>query len=434
MDELEPPESGRTALLDRTTAEFRRTFRRPPTWAWWVPGRIEVFGKHTDYAGGRSLVCAVPRGFAMVAAPRTDGLVTARDARWSTIMDVHQGDATREFHGWANYIAVVTRRLALNFPGAPLGTDLVFASDLPRAAGMSSSSALVVAVSLALIRRGELEQRPEWTAAIHDRLDLAGYLGAVENGLTFRTLAGLSGVGTHGGSEDHTAILNGAPDSVRAFSYVPVRPAGDALMPATWRFVVMTSGVEAAKAGAARDRYNRASLATRAIVDAWRQDTRNDSSLTLSGALSHDSHAEVALRAAIRRHPGATFSSDALDQRLSHFIAEDGRVLPALEAFRRGDKDGLGALSSASQADAESLLQNQVPQTSTLAAFARESGAFAASSFGAGFGGSVWALAEADDAPDFLERWRSRYLGRFPELTNVSGAILRPGPAAIEIE
>ena len=50
-------------------------------------------------------------------------------------------------------------------------------------------------------------ERPEWTRAIGTPLDLAGYLGAVENGLTFGSLAGTSGVGTHGGSEDHTAIL-----------------------------------------------------------------------------------------------------------------------------------------------------------------------------------------------------------------------------------
>ncbi|PHY02432.1 MAG: hypothetical protein CK530_06070 [Planctomycetaceae bacterium] len=28
-----------------------------------VPGRIEVLGKHTDYCGGRSIVCAVEQGF-----------------------------------------------------------------------------------------------------------------------------------------------------------------------------------------------------------------------------------------------------------------------------------------------------------------------------------------------------------------------------------
>src|SRR5215469_7880933 len=30
---------------------------------WFVPGRIEVLGKHTDYAGGRSLLCTAERGF-----------------------------------------------------------------------------------------------------------------------------------------------------------------------------------------------------------------------------------------------------------------------------------------------------------------------------------------------------------------------------------
>ena len=50
-----------------------------------------------------------------------------------------------------------------------------------------------------------------------------------------------------------------------------------------------------------------------------------------------------------------------------------------------------------------------------LARAARELGAAAASSFGAGLGGSVWALV-ADGAADALqERWRADYLSRFPQ-------------------
>ncbi|MCK4601139.1 MAG: hypothetical protein KAU28_01650, partial [Phycisphaerae bacterium] len=41
--------------------------------AFFVPGRVEVLGKHTDYAGGRSLLAAAERGFCLVAAPRNDG-------------------------------------------------------------------------------------------------------------------------------------------------------------------------------------------------------------------------------------------------------------------------------------------------------------------------------------------------------------------------
>ena len=49
-----------------------------------VPGRIEILGKHTDYAGGRSLTCAVERGFTVAFAPRPDPslhIVDASDGR-----------------------------------------------------------------------------------------------------------------------------------------------------------------------------------------------------------------------------------------------------------------------------------------------------------------------------------------------------------------
>ena len=46
--------------------------------------------------------------------------------------------------GWRNYATVVVARLARNFAAVTPGADIVFASDLPSASGMSSSSALMV--------------------------------------------------------------------------------------------------------------------------------------------------------------------------------------------------------------------------------------------------------------------------------------------------
>jgi len=48
---------------------------------YWVPGRIEVLGKHTDYAGGRSLLCAIERGFCFAAIPRPDDILRMHDAK-----------------------------------------------------------------------------------------------------------------------------------------------------------------------------------------------------------------------------------------------------------------------------------------------------------------------------------------------------------------
>ena len=430
--------AGRVTLAHQAVTGFEAHHGRPPSWLFWVPGRIEIFGKHTDYAGGRSLVAAVPRGFIVAAAPRDDESVVAYDARWNSAMRIDVGNGDQAFAGWPNYVAVVVRRLAGNFPGAALGADIAFASDLPRSAGISSSSALVVGIARALITRDRLDQRPEWSEAIQSQLDLAGYLGAVENGLTFKSLAGTSGVGTLGGSEDHTAILNCSADRVSAFAYVPVRPQGDAALPADWMFLVISSGIEAAKTGAAMARYNAASLSTRALVDAWRASQHSAGAavretMTLAEALAHGPDSADAIRRAVRHHPSRDFDGATLDRRLEHFVAEDARVPLALDAIARGDRETIDVLARASQADAERLLRNQIPETSALAALALECGAFAASSFGAGFGGSVWALAPASAGEEILRVWRRRYVERYPAVQNVTGFLARPAPASAEL-
>ena len=52
---------------------------------------------------------------------------------------------------------------------AAAGADIVLASDLPSAAGMSSSSALVVAIFAVLSAVNHLTERSEYTANIHER-------------------------------------------------------------------------------------------------------------------------------------------------------------------------------------------------------------------------------------------------------------------------
>ena len=72
-------------------------------------------------------------------------------------------DSRRRAHyrGLQRYVHVVAHRFFLNFPGCELGANIAIASDLPRASGMSSSSALVVGVALALIERaGAARSRP----------------------------------------------------------------------------------------------------------------------------------------------------------------------------------------------------------------------------------------------------------------------------------
>ena len=217
---LEPSElTPKQALFEVVRAGFGKL---PAAHAWWVPGRLEVFGTHTDYAGGRTLVCAVPKGIAVAARPRAGGVVHVTDARSGDCVTLQRSAGTASFTGWRHYVEVVAGRLARNFPEAAIGADIVFASDLPRASGMSSSSALVCGLASALVRTADIESRSGWHANIHGTLDVAGYYACIENGLSFGTLHGDAGVGTHGGSEDHAAIVIAQPGHLSAFAFVPM--------------------------------------------------------------------------------------------------------------------------------------------------------------------------------------------------------------------
>ncbi len=375
---------------------------------WFVPGRIEVLGKHTDYAGGRSLLCAAERGFCVAAVERPDSEVRIHDIiRRQKFEFTLSPQLEIPLYGWQVYAAVVARRLARNFPGAMRGADIALASDLPSAAGMSSSSALVVAIFAALCAVNQLNERPEYAANIHTLEDLAGYLGCIENGQTYKSLTGDGGVGTFGGSEDHTAILTSQPGHLKQYSFCPVRLERAVLLPDDCTFVIAVSGVVASKTGAARTQYNRASLAARKILETWRSTSGSDD-LTLAAAITKSHDSLVRLRAALQHQAGA--ESAWLLDRLEQFRLESEIIVPqASDALAGQDLAAFGKLVDNSQVAAEKLLGNQVPATIQLAQQARSLGAYAASAFGAGFGGSVWALVDRQEAPQFANRWRKAY-------------------------
>ena len=104
-----------------------------------------------------------------------------------------------------------------------------------------------------------------------------------------------------------------------------------------------------------------------------------------------------------------------LRDRFTQFVLESTELIPAAgDALAAGDLVRLGQIVDRSHDAAERLLRNQIPETMWLVRDARARGAVAASAFGAGFGGSVWALVPADRAESFRETWAEEYARRFP--------------------
>ncbi len=376
----------------------------------WVPGRIELFGKHVDYGGGPSLTCAAEVGITSTVDILDEPVLelvqtTAGTQRFPLAPHV------KSVHGsGANYATAVVRRLARDLGPLHRGARVELVSSIPRASGLSSSSAFVITLGLALIEANELNAHPAWEGLLDSSLALAEYLGAAESGAPFADFPGEHGVGTRGGAQDHVAILNAEEGRVGMFHYLPAVRLARAVLPTDWVFLIGVSGVHASKGGGVQAEYNQASDTLRRIVAAWNAATgRTD--LALRSALESAPDALDRLSEIVARDA----QSSRLIARLKQFDRETRGLVPAAHAaISSGDSVALGELSAESQRLAEEVLGNQVPETVFLARAARESGAFASSAFGAGFGGAVWALTTRGEASAVLRRWQEQYRAAFP--------------------
>ncbi|HUG41104.1 MAG TPA: galactokinase family protein [Longimicrobiales bacterium] len=420
-----------------------------------VPGRIELLGKHTDYAGGSSLLVAVDRGFSFEAEPLDGDEVVVRaeatgeEARYrirrerggggtggpaggaGVVVSALPAHAGRDAPGWARYADSVLQRVAADFGDALRGARVAFTSTLPAAAGLSSSSALVTGLFLGLEAACRFSELPAFRAGVPDAASLATWLAAAEMG---------GPVGTRGGSEDHTAILLARPGRVVRYAFAPVRPRGSAPLPGGWTFAVCASGVAADKGGAAQARYNRLSDLAADAVRAWAAGTRS-AGTEAAAAPPHaplhldrarqESAADDAVLDAIRAGaPELGLDPSPLLRRARHFLEESALVDAAFDALAAGDLDAFAAAANRSAERGAALLDNQVPETLALAALARELGAPAASPFGGGFGGAVWALVREADAGRFVAAWEDRYRASFPQRGGAEFFTTPAGPPA----
>jgi len=228
-------------------------------------GRVNILGTHIDHRGGSVNPVAVNHLW-LIVSPRDDDLVAARnveseyfpneqfrvrdclpvgariadwDAWCHAEYDKRKGDPSIT---WSNYIRAAVLYLQ-HLDTAPNGTftrplrgmDMVFCGNIPRAVGLSSSSAVVVATAEAVIRLNNLDV---------SRTDMVRHCGYGE-----------WYVGTRGGSSDHAAIVFAQPGAIlhaKGFAAsVESVPA-----PAGYSLVIANSMIEAKKQAGARNAFN----------------------------------------------------------------------------------------------------------------------------------------------------------------------------------
>jgi len=409
-------------LFQTFQATFK-TVRTDPVWCYFVPGRIEVLGKHTDYAGGHSLLMAIDRGFHAISRVNDQHRIRLYEADpqygWRDFL--LSCDLLPPVGDWSRYPMTVAQRLVTNVhPHCPLeGVDVAFSCDLPVAGGLSGSSALMIMTFFAIAGPNRLLTHPYFRQHVDNDIDLAMYLACVENGQTFKAFAGGGGVGTFGGSEDHTEILNGKRDTLSLFRFCPTVHERDLPYPQDITTVVAHSGVKAEKTGATMPHYNLAAHRAALVVQAY--NTMYSTHHVLMRDILHEDLGCDAQRliqkvkAATDTHPLGPRDLD-LAGRFRQFYYEDRHFIPeATRALSTRDVPRLGVCIEASHRASARYLGNIVPEIEFLQRTAREIGAIASSGFGAGFGGSAYAFVPKTREAAFTKAWARRYIQRFPE-------------------
>lgn len=335
---------------------------------WWAPGRASVLGEHLDYNGGETLACAVDRGVRLKARLRDDHLVRA----WTEFGGRQSAEfalgATRDdVDGWIAYVAGVVAGLVDR--GLDRGVDLVYSSDLPTGAGLSSSAAFGTATATAL---------NDLAGIGADDASLASIVQAAENDFA----------GAPTGLLDPLTILGGEPDALVHLDFAHSPPASRAIA-ARWA----DDGLELV----AVDTRSRRSLSD------GRYGERRDECERASTEGGLDRLCAIGLASVV------TLSDETLKARARHAFTEQARVRAALPAIADGDWAKIGTLLDASHASlADDFAVSSAPLDHTCE-LARDAGALGAKLSGGGFAGSVIVLIERDRITGLREALEKRY-------------------------
>ncbi len=382
-----------------------------------APGRVNLIGEHTDYNGYPVLPMTIDRDIIVAFSALSSSAVTVdnMDVRFARrAFDARVPIPHDEQGDWGNYLkAAVLGILESGAIGAakPAGINAVCSGSVPESAGLSSSSALVVAMALAFLGANRATVPP---------LELAGILAKAEQ------YAGLEG-----GGMDQTVSLLGTIGHALRIDFFPLAVASVPL-PQGYQFVVSNSLVAAPKTASARNAYNlrvvECRLAMGVLASALREQcgvqtqpvrladlsSRNTglSEKTIADAAEEILHEspwrmdEIAgildmTPEAVRRRYCTTGDGSVvaepetgflLLQRYRHVTMEARRVERGCAALENGDSVLFGELMNESHRSCRDDYDVSCPELETLVSIARAHGAIGSRLTGAGFGGCTVSL------------------------------------------
>ncbi|MDP9325139.1 MAG: galactokinase, partial [Candidatus Dormibacteraeota bacterium] len=342
---------GREAVAARAAELHRGAFGSDPAAIAVSPGRINIIGEHTDYAGGLCLPAAIDRYLA-VAVSQGERIEVASERHEDVVRA--EPEALVATGGWADHALGVVAELGTE--GLAVPARLAIASDIPQGSGLSSSAALGVAATMAVLDLADLVAEP---------LDVGRLARAAENNF----------VGVPTGLMDQAAAVLGRRDHALLFD--AGAEIGELVpLPGEIAWLVIQSGIER--------ELRRSGYAERAgeAAEALR--------------LARQTHPELGGLCELEPHQVEALAlPEPLGRRARHIAGECVRVRMAVACLEAGNIEALGQLVLTSHRSLARDYEVSLPELDQIVEVAVEAGCRGARLMGAGFGGSVLAVVAA---------------------------------------
>ena len=424
-----------TSRYDRLLTFYRSNFSGPnPVFLVRAPGRVNLIGEHTDYNGYPVMPMAIDRDVVFVCTPRKDATIEiineassfqrrTFDARFP-VAPYTQGD-------WGNYVKAAVHGIlnaGLLNPKTALGFQAIIGGTIPESAGLSSSSALVVASALTFLAANRKEV---------DKEELAELLAHAERY-----------VGSEGGGMDQAVSLLAEAGKALKIDFFPLRTEPVSL-PQNLSFIVCNSLIRAPKSESIRYAYNRRAVECRlataliagAVHERWGKMVESNRLADLSGErLGHEQRTvdKIVAQAVgesplflkeisrLLREPAeivqkryctlgdGTVLVEPPDgfkiwNRYRHVVSEARRVNDAAGALGAGENTVVGELMNQSQASCRDDYEISCPELEALVSIAREHGAIGSRLTGAGFGGCTVNAVPMNRVDNFIRGVTAAY-------------------------
>jgi galactokinase len=340
-----------------------------------APGRVNLIGEHTDYNDGFVLPMAIEKEIVMLGQSRNDRLVQVYDLVYKTKIEFSLDNLIPlKKDTWANYLMGVMDEMQK--AGYSLhGANLIFISNIPKGAGLSSSAALEVVTALTMTKLNLLEIKPVEMAHLCRRAE-NNFVG-VACGIMDQYVSCL-------GQKNYALFIDCRSND---YDLIPFRNHN-------YQIVICNSRVQR---GLVNSEYNR----------------RREECKRAAKFFNHKLNREIRALRDITIDEYKKYQAqlpEIIARRARHVISENYRVQAGVQALRTGNYSAFGQLMIESHQSLKDDYEVSCEELDLLVDLAlKQEGVLGARMTGAGFGGCTVNLIEQNYIDGFKKSIKNEY-------------------------